>query len=246
MRTLSFFTPVLVILVFTFSGCVENQAQLWQQGGDILNSVMSEQKSLSPAEIGLGLKDALKVGTGNVVIQLGQTEGFNLDPAIHIPLPENLKKVQSTLDRIGLAYLLDDLELKLNRAAEIATPKAKTLFWQAIQEMTFNDIMSIYNGPDDAATQYFRNRMTPGLNREMQPIIDASLSQVGAIRAYEQAIGKYRSLPFVPDVRADLSTYVLGKGLDGIFYYLAREEKAIRTNPVKRTTELLRRVFGQN
>jgi hypothetical protein len=34
--------------------------------------------------------------------------------------------------------------------------------------------------------------------------------------------------------------------MDGIFYYMAKEEAAIRTNPAKRTTDLLKRVFGAN
>ncbi len=243
MTTIRFF---LVISLFLFTtACVENQAQLWQQGASILNSAVNDQRPLTTDEIGLGLKDALKVGTGNVVVQLGREDGFYLDPAIHIPLPEKLHKVQSTLDNIGLSYMLDDLELKLNRAAEVATPKAKALFWQAIAELSFRDIMSIYNGPDDAATRYFQGKMTPGLVREMRPVVDNSLAQVGAIQAYDRAIGKYQALPFVPDVKADLTTYVVEQGINGIFFYLAKEEQAIRQNPAKRTTELLRRVFSR-
>ena len=241
-----FFLRLLLatLLTLPLSGCVENQAQLWQQGSSILNSVIADNQPLTTREIGLGLKDALKVGTGNVVGQLGRKDGFHLDPAIHIPLPKNLRKVQSALDAVGLAYMLDDLELKLNRAAEVATPKAKAIFWQAIREMTFRDIMAIYNGPDDAATRYFQDKMTPELVRQMQPVVSSSLAEVGAVKSYDRAIGKYQSLPFVPDVKADLSSYVIEKGIDGMFYYLAKEEKAIRNEPVKRTTELLRRVFG--
>nr|NIS41793.1 DUF4197 domain-containing protein [Desulfuromonadales bacterium] len=184
------------------------------------------------------------VGTGKVVNRLGRQDGFNLDPAIHIPLPEKLATVQSALDSVGFSYLLDDLELRLNRSAELAAPRARKLFWHAIGEMKFSDIMGIYNGPDDAATRYFRSKMSPQLKREMQPIVIRSLARAGAVQAYDQAIGKYQSLPFVPDVKADLTAYVIDQGISGIFYYLAREEQAIRRNPAKRTTELLRRVFA--
>ena len=57
-------------------------------------------------------------------------------------------------------------------------------------------------------------------------------------------MGEYRAIPFVPDAKADLTTYVVEKGMDGIFHYIALEEAAIRQNPAKRTTELLQRVFG--
>lgn len=218
---------------------------LLQQGKDLLNSVSgSGAQGLDVAEIAAGLRDALKVGTGNVVSQLGRTDGFNSDPAIRIPLPESLGTVQSALGKVGMSGMLDDLELRLNRAAEAATPKAKALFMDAISEMTLEDARKIYDGPDDAATRYFQSKMSDPLALEMRPIVTDSLSDVGAIKSYDAAIGQYEKLPFVPDAKANLSDHVVDKGMDGIFYYLAKEEAAIRQNPAKRTTELLRKVFG--
>jgi hypothetical protein len=202
------------------------------------------QGALSVDNIATGLKEALRVGSETVVSQLGKTDGFNADPAIHIPLPKNLKTVKDTLSKIGMSSMLDDLELRLNRAAEVATPKAKELFLQSIKEMTLDDAMGIYKGPDDAATKYFQSKMSQPLAETMHPIVETSLSQVGAVQSYDNVIGKYRSLPFVPDVKADLTNYVTEKGMDGIFHYLALEEAAIRKNPVKRTTDILKRVFG--
>jgi len=134
--------------------------------------------------------------------------------------------------------------LKLNRAAETAVPKAKDLFRRAISDMTFDDAQAIYNGAEDAATRYFRDKMSPSLAREMRPIVKNSLSQVGAVQAYEGIMKKYRSIPLMPEVKANLNDYVVEKGMDGIFHYMAREEAAIRRDPTKRTTELLRKVFG--
>jgi hypothetical protein len=143
-----------------------------------------------------------------------------------------------------MSDLLNDLELKLNRAAEVATPKAKNIFLQAITEMSFEDVKKIYEGPEDAATRYFRSKMSPSLAKEMEPVVNKSLSEVGAVRAYDSAMKEYRSVPFVPDAKADLTDYVVEKGMDGIFHYMAKEEAAIRQNPAKRTTDLLKRVFG--
>jgi hypothetical protein len=204
----------------------------------------SGKSALSVDNIAAGLKDALRVGSETVVTQLGKPDGFNADPAIHIPLPENFKTVRNALNKIGMSSMLDDLELRLNRAAEVATPKAKALFLQSIKEMTLDDAMGIYKGPDDAATKYFQSKMSQPLAETMHPIVETSLSQVGAVQSYDNVIGKYRSMPFVPDVKADLTNYVTEKGMDGIFHYLAREEAAIRKDPVKRTTDILKRVFG--
>jgi hypothetical protein len=200
---------------------------------------------LNVGEIGDAFKEALRIGSENVVSQLGKENGFNTDPAIHIPLPEKFEMVKTTLDKIGMSFMVEELELKLNRAAEEATPKAKELFLQAITDMTFDDVIKIYNGPDDSATQYFQGKMSESLAEEMQPIINNSLSQVGAVKTYDDVIAKYKSIPFVPDIKANLSNYVTQKGMDGIFHYMAKEEAAIRENPAKQTTELLKRVFGE-
>jgi len=77
----------------------------------------------------------------------------------------------------------------------------------------------------------------------MRPLIENSLSEVGAVQAYDSAMGRYENIPFVPDVKADLTDHTVAKGMDGIFYYLAQEEAAIRKDPLKRSTELLRKVF---
>ncbi|MCW9049042.1 MAG: DUF4197 domain-containing protein [Deltaproteobacteria bacterium] len=199
---------------------------------------------LTETDIAAGLQEALRVGTERVVAQLGQTNGFNDDLDIHIPLPENLKKVRSVLGSVGMSGMMDDLELKLNRAAEQATPQAKALFWKSIEEMSIEDVQRIYKGPEDSATRYFQGKMTGPLAEAMKPLISKSLSEVGAVNAYDAAIGQYSSLPFVPDVKADLTAYVVEKGMDGIFFYLGKEEAAIRQNPVKRTTEILQKVFG--
>ena len=205
----------------------------------------SAAQSLPIGDIEAGLREALRVGTRNVVKKVGAADGFNKDPAIHIPLPESLQSVQSALGKVGMGGMLDDVELKLNRAAEAAAPKARKLFVDAVAEMTVDDARRIYDGPDDAATRYFQEKMTPQLAQAMRPVVDNSLAKVGAIQSYDAAMGQYRGLPFVPDVKADLSEYVVGKGMDGIFHYLAVEEAQIRKDPAKRTTELLRRVFAR-
>ncbi|MBO6782088.1 MAG: DUF4197 domain-containing protein [Alphaproteobacteria bacterium] len=226
------------------------QSDWLKRGGELLRNLPGGGGSpgaaaLSDAEIGNGLREALRVGVGRVVDQVGAVDGYNADPKIHIPLPDSLKTVQSTLARVGLSGMMDDLELRLNRAAETAAPEARAVFWNAIEQMTLDDVRAIYNGPDDAATRYFERTMTPDLKSRMRPIVDDSLADVGAIQAYDAALGRYRNIPFVPDAKADLTDHVLDLGLQGIFLYLAAEEKAIRENPAKRTTELLRKVFSR-
>jgi hypothetical protein len=204
----------------------------------------SQTNNLTSSEVSSGLKDALRVGTERVVGQLGQTDGFNADPAIHIPLPDNMLQVKKALDSMGMSSMLEDLELKLNRAAEEATPPAKKIFWDSIEKMTLDDVMGIYNGPDDAATRYFQDKMSTPLAEAMKPIVEKAINQVGAVQAYDAVMSEYSTLPFVPNVKADLNDHVVTEGMNGIFHYIAAEEAAIRQNPVERTTDILKKVFG--
>lgn len=201
--------------------------------------------SLTNTEIGRGLKEALRVGAERAVGLLGKVDGFNGRPDVHIPLPRNLRKVQKTLNDFGMGRITNDLENRLNRAAETAVPRAVKLFRNAIEEMSWADVQRIYKGPNDAATQYFKGRMVKPLGNAMRPVVHEQMAKVGALRSYEDMMGEYRRLPFMPDVRSDLTEYVLEKALAGVFLYLAREEAAIRRDPAKRTTELLKRVFGK-
>ena len=244
---------IVAVFLLASANVATAQTDFLKRGKDLLRQVPGTGSStgttatpaaLSDVEIGSGLRDALKVGVQSVVGQVGAVDGYNGDPKIHIPLPDSLQTVQKTLSRIGASSVVDDLELRLNRAAEAAAPEAQEVFWQAIDEMTLDDVRQIYDGPTDAATRYFERTMSPPLVERMKPIVDSSLAEVGAVKAYDNAIGQYKAVPFVPDVKADLSQHVLERALMGLFLYLAQEEAAIRQNPAKQTTALLQRVFG--
>ncbi|MEH6639281.1 MAG: DUF4197 domain-containing protein [Porticoccaceae bacterium] len=223
----------------------------WETGASIIDALTAGSDkgditaaALGSADVSAAFKQALQIGAENVTDQLGKSNGFNDDPLIHIPLPKQFQTVKSVLSTVGMSAPVDDLELKLNRAAEAATPLAKDLFLKSINSMTFDDAMAIYQGPEDSATQYFKSRMTPELKSAMLPIVDSSLAEVGAVQAYDRVMGEYQALPFVPDVKADLTNHVLERALDGVFLYLGKEEAAIRSDPIRQTTALLQRVFG--
>ena len=231
-------------VVLAVSGCAGNSALLNDIGKIAEQALGQPGSALSIEDITGGLKQALSIGTGNVVSQLGQVDGFNADPVAHIPLPTALVKARNVASKVGLGSSFNSLEDRMNQAAEKAVPLAKDLFVGAIQQMTLDDARGILQGSDDAATQFFRRTTGDQLRNSMRPIIDNSLGQVGAVRAFQQLMSSYHRIPFAPPVEANLTEHVLDKGMDGIWHYIAVEESAIRQNPVKRTTDLLRRVFG--
>jgi len=199
---------------------------------------------LSTEDITAGLKEALRIGSEKVITQVGRTDGYLGDPAIHIPLPGTLKTVHETLEKFGFGALTQDVETRINRAAEKAAPEARDVFWQSIQAMSLDDAKKILDGPKDAATKYFQRNMSAPLTERFTPIVESSMAQVGAIQAFDAMISQYKSVPFVPDVKTDLTAYAVSKALEGLFHYMAEQEAAIRANPAARTTDLLKKVFA--
>lgn len=224
------------------AGCAGSGVTL----GDIAGAVggTTDRSSLSSATIVQGLKEALTKGATAVVAQLGKQDGFANDPIARIPLPSSLDKAADFASRVGLGSYFDDLELKLNRAAEAATPRARELFVGAVRQMSVADARGILNGPNDAATQYFQRTTGERLTDSMRPIVDSALAEVGAVQTFNDLLARYRRVPLAPTLDADLTGYVTEKASAGIFHYLAEEERAIRENPLERTSDILRRVFG--
>jgi hypothetical protein len=199
---------------------------------------------LSSAEISSGLTEAIWVGAQKVIGQLGTTGGFQNDPAVHIPLPRTIRTAQSVLEKIGYGGLGQELELALNRGAEKAVPEAIDVFGDAIKAMTWGDAEGILNGADDAATQYFKRTTSKPLAQRFAPIVESALADTGAVKSYDSFIGQYKSVPLVPDAKADLTAHVVQKALNALFLYVGKEEAAIRNNPAARSTDLLKKVFS--
>lgn len=196
------------------------------------------------ADLAAGLSEALVVGTERVVEELGRPDGFLSDAKFHIPLPSPLSQMRPVLTSIGLGGLADDLETRLNHAAEAAMPVAGELLVQAIRNLSFQDAAGILTGPSDAATRYLERQTAEPLAVRMRPVIDTALAEAGAVRAWDALTSRYGALPFLPDLKADLSGQVVSHATDAIFDQLGAEEARIRADPAARTSELLRQVFG--
>lgn len=192
-----------------------------------------------------GLKEALAVGTDRAVKSLGQENGYFGNAAVKILLPENIRKTANILSGLGFGAEVDEFVLSMNRAAEKAAPQAGKFFTGALKDMTFEDARTILQGSNTAATEYFEKKTRTGLADAFRPEVTKSLDQVGATRSYKQLVGRLNAVPFFSAESLDLDRYVTEKALDGLFLQLGEEEKKIRTHPVARTTELLKKVFGK-
>ena len=218
---------------FTLNSCDELQQVMGNttQGGSGFN-------------VASGLKQALEMGVSSGVDLLSKDGGYFKDQAVRILLPEELQKVDKTLRSVGLGSLADQGLKVLNEAAENAVSQAKPIFLSAIRNMTFTDAMNILKGNNTAATTYLKNSTYSSLETAFAPKVQASLSEVGADKIWENIINKYNQIPLVKPVEPNLTKYVTQQAINGLFVKVGDKEKEIRTNIAARTTPLLKSVFA--
>jgi hypothetical protein len=213
--------------------------------GDFFRNIFgSSGGKLSDSKIIRGLKEALEIGTGNAVEMVSRLDGYYKNPNIKIPLPKAVQKVETVMRAMGYGPEVDAFSLSMNRAAERAAPEAKSLFWNAIKEITFEDARTILKGKDNEATLYFEGKTRGRLHELFMPLVHTAMEGVGVTRTYQELHATLSSIPFADRLNLDLDQYVTEKALDGLFYMVSEEERKIREDPTARVTKLLRDVFG--
>lgn len=225
-----------LFLVLQFTACAELTS---------IAGALGESGALTNADIGNGLKEALKIGISKGSDALSAKDGY-FKSSYKILLPEEAQKVANKLQNIpGFNQVENVILEKINRAAEDAAVKAKPIFVNAIKQMTFTDALDILMGSNDAATDYLSRNTRRALYDEFKPIIVNSLNKFNAIDYWADAINTYNKIPFITKMNPSLDDYVATQALNGLFSMVEKEEGVIRTNVSSRTTDLLKKVFAK-
>lgn len=232
---------IYVIILLALMGCTAAQIN---QALSTAGQTIGGETPLTSDDVAAGLKEALIKGISNGSDLASQVDGYFKNEAIKILFPPDVKRVEEKLRQIGLGNEVDKFVMTLNRGAEDAAKEAKPIFISAIRSMTIEDAWGILKGEQDAATQYLKRTTSAQLKEKFSPVIQNSLDKVNATKYYGDLVGTYNKIPFVDKVNPDLNDYATDKAIEGLFVMVANEEKEIRQNPMARTTDLLKRVFG--
>ncbi|MFN4085644.1 MAG: DUF4197 domain-containing protein [Spirosomataceae bacterium] len=237
MTTLTRIITIVFLTSTTLSSCGQ-QINLGKIGGIL------QTPGLTQNEVVNGLKEALSQGATLGAQLASQEGGFQRNPLIRIPLPTELQQADRTLRSLGLGPQVDQFLLAMNRGAEQAAKEAAPIFIQAIRQMTITDAMAILRGEKDAATQFLRRTTGQQLMAAFQPVVKKALDQTLASKYYGDIATTYNRVPLVKKINPDIQQYATEKAIDGLFLLVAQEEAKIRENPMARTTDLLKKVFG--
>lgn len=200
--------------------------------------------AITATQASQGLRAALEKGAQAAVAALGVEGGFLNNPQVRIALPDGLRKLESLLRGLGRGPDLDALTASMNRAAELAVPQARSLLSQAIKSMSVQDAKSIISGGDESVTQFFREKTVKPLTERFLPIVTATVSRIGLAQRYNDLAGQAARFGLVDEKSSSVQRYVTGKSLDGLYFMIAQQERAIRADPVKAGSDILRKVFG--
>jgi len=199
---------------------------------------------LSNTEASGGLKEALIQGASKAVGQLSAADGFFGNKEVKIPLPSSMKKAEKAMRMFGMGKQADELVLKMNRAAEAAVPEAKALLVDSVKKMSVADAKSILTGGNDAATQYFKKTTSGPMADKFLPIVKKATENVELAKQYNKFAEMGGKYGLVQNDQVNLEQYVTQKTLDGVYLMMAKEEAAIRQDPVGQASGLLKKVFG--
>ncbi|MFN8308403.1 MAG: DUF4197 domain-containing protein [Chitinophagales bacterium] len=220
------------------------------RGGTVVDDIVkvvtdNTNGGFSEADAANAIKQALISGITNGVKNVAIKDGYYGNAMIKIPFPAEAQVVSSTLNTIGMSSLVDNMVVQLNRAAEQSATEATPIFLNSISQLTISDALNIVgNQQPDAATQFLKRTTTEALVAAFRPKVKSVLDKTMTTSAWSQVMSTYNQVPFVQPINPDLTDYVTRKALDGLFYMVAQEESKIRKDPMARTSDLLKRVFG--
>jgi Protein of unknown function (DUF4197) len=201
-------------------------------------------EDISQTEAVRALRQALNEGSLAAVAKLGVENGFFGNSRVRIPLPPSLQRVERRLRTFGLKREADELVLAMNRAAEAAVPEAKQLLADAVKKMTVQDAKKILSGGDTAATDYFKRTTQAQLSQRFLPVVKRATDRVDLAQKYNAVAGRGLALGLIEEEDASIERYVTGKALDGLYFMIGEQEKTFRRDPVRASSDIVRKVFG--
>jgi hypothetical protein len=191
-----------------------------------------------------GIKGALTQGATSAIAKLGVPGGFLNNPKVKISLPPALDELAKGMRLMGQGKDADELVATMNGAAEQAVPEAKALMLDAVKTMSIQDAKKILTGGNDSVTQFFRAKTAAPLTGKFLPIVKRATDRVGLAQKYNQFAAQGAKLGVIKGDEANIETYVTEKALDGLYFMIGEEERAIRQNPAAAASAIVSKVFG--
>lgn len=145
--------------------------------------------ALATSSIGLTvLKQILLGGITKGLNIFSNQDSFLANQLIDAAMPQQLKDINSTLQKIGLSNLVTKEKQYIAQAAAFTVDTSRPILVNAVNSLTAEDAARIGQGGTGAATQILRERTSTQLMAAIAPKVDAKLNEFGIVQSLNSAL----------------------------------------------------------
>ncbi|MBD8018387.1 MULTISPECIES: DUF4197 family protein [Kaistella] len=193
--------------------------------------------ALATSSVGLAvLKQILLGGITKGLNIFSDKDSFLANQLIDAALPQQLKDLNSTLQKLGLNSLVQKEKEYIARAAAFTVETSKPILVNAVNSLTADDAARIIQGGSGAATQILRERTSEQLMAAIAPKVDAKLNEFGLVSSLNSALsgtnllgGLFGNQNSTSSVTGGLSRFASQQMVNGLFNIIENHEKQNQT-----------------
>ena len=145
--------------------------------------------ALATSSVGLAvLKQILLGGITKGLNIFSDKDSFMANKLIDAALPQQLRDLNNTLQKLGLNSLVEKEKQYIAQAAAFTVETSRPILVNAVNSLTAEDAARIVQGGSGAATQILKERTSEQLMAAIAPKVDAKLNEFGFVSSLNSAL----------------------------------------------------------
>ena len=193
--------------------------------------------ALATSSVGLAvLKQILLGGIKKGLNIFSDKDSFLANQLIDAALPQQLKDLNSTLQKLGLNSLVQKEKEYIARAAAFTVETSRPILVNAVNSLTADDAARIIQGGSGAATQILKERTSEQLMAAIAPKVDAKLNEFGLVSSLNSALsgtnllgGLFGNQNSTTSVTGGISRFASQQMVNGLFNIIENHERQNQT-----------------
>lgn len=185
------------------------------------------------------LKEILIGGVTKGLNIFKDKDSFLANELISAALPQKLKDINSSLEKIGLGSLVAKEKSYIADAAAFVAPIAEPILVNTINNMTTEDAQRIAQSGSGAATAYLKEKSSAQLIAAIAPKVDAKLNEFGIVKSINSSLKGSNLLGSLlgnqntnTTATTSLSNLATEQMVNGLFGVIENYEKTSPKNPM--------------
>lgn len=193
--------------------------------------------ALATSSVGLAvLKQILLGGITKGLNIFSDKDSFLANQLIDAALPQQLKDLNSTLQKLGMNSLVQKEKEYIARAAAFTVETSRPILVNAVNSLTADDAARIIQGGSGAATQILKERTSEQLMAAIAPKVDAKLNEFGLVSSLNSALsgtnllgGLFGNQNSTTSVTGGISRFASQQMVNGLFNIIENHERQNQT-----------------